>query len=164
MAIDFTQLTAEDLETLAALVKGAGNRSPIWKPLKDLRPPTTAKGRLNRPHFEWQADEPPEGVVIKPYPRLFWDGKGVEHLVGTPEDEQRDKREDWKPYPPLLGAATDADRLQEELNSLSPEDREWVIKAEREARLNRLKDRMSGLSDADLKTMTPAAKSAKKSA
>ncbi len=156
MAFDVTQLTSEDLETIAALIKGGGNRSPVWKPLRDMRAPQTQKGRLNRPHFEWSADEPPEGTKIPAYPRLMWDAKGTEYSIANPIDEQRRRDEGWTTAPPMASALSASDRIQSELAALSPEDRQFVIEAQKQARLNKLKEQMSGLSNADLAALMAA--------
>jgi hypothetical protein len=151
--IDLDNITPEQLEQLKALIGQApGSRSPAWKPLKDMRAPTTQKGRLNRPHFEWSAEDDGQ-TVIKPYPRLYWDANGVEKRV---ESEAEFIPHDWTSYPPSKAAIVDPMvRAQQEFDALSPEDQQLVLAAQKQARLNRLQSMMSDLSDANLAQLMP---------
>lgn len=149
-------INLEDLPPeIQALIGGANHRSPIRKPLTDLREPTTAKGRLNRPHFEWSADPPPEGTVIPPYPRLFWDANGVEIKIASPEHEASTVQPEWTSAPPMAHAISAVDQLQKELAALSVEDRAFVMEAQRKARLERLHGKLSLLSDGDIASLAP---------
>lgn len=155
MALDLTKLTPDDIAQLKALLgvkEDADGRSPIWRPLTDMRPPKTARGRLNRPHFEQSAEEPPEGTTIPAFPRLFWDGAGIErkihedqlHLVGT----------DWTSAPPLASAVVDPMiRIQAEFDALSPEDQQFVLNAQKQARLSRLHSLLADLPDQDVASL-----------
>lgn len=132
-------------------------RSPVRKPLADLRAPSTAKGRLHRPHFEWSADPPPEGVTIGPWPRLMWDPRGVERRLEN-EDHMRATIGDgvgWTSAPPMANAISDEDRLAAEIASLSKEDREFLLTQHRTARLNSLTERMLSLSPEAVAKLAP---------
>lgn len=164
MAIDLTSLTADDivkLKTLLGVKEEAGGRSPVWKPLADMRAPTTTKGRLNRPHFEWSAEDDGH-TVIPAYPTLYWDDHGVERRVETAEAEKLIPAS-WKPYPPRKAAIVDPlVKAQAEFDALSPEDQQFVLQAQKQARLNRLNEMMSALSDTDLASLTPKSEKSKK--
>ncbi len=156
--IDLSNITPEQAEQLRAVLgitdTTAGARSPAWKPLKDMRPPTTAKGRLNRPHFEWSAEDDGH-TVIKPFPRLMWDENGTERAVQSQEDMDT-VPSSWMPYPPSKAALVDPMvRMQAEFDALSPDDQAFVLDAQRKARLNRLNEMMTGLSNADLASLQP---------
>lgn len=155
MAIDLTKLTAEDIAGLKALLgvkEAEGARSPVWKPLSDMRAPTTTKGRLNRPHFEWSAED--DGHTFIPaYPTLYWDDHGVERRIESAEAEKQIPAT-WKPYPPRKAAIVDPlVKAQEEFDALSPEDQQFVLQAQKQARLNRLNEMMSALTDTQLAAM-----------
>lgn len=163
--VDLANLTLDQIDQLKAVLGSTGgvNRSPGFKPLRDMRAPTTAKGRLNRPHFEWSADDDGQ-TVIKPYPRLYWDEGGVERRVETAEADKLTPAA-WMPYPPMKAAiVAPMVKMQAEFDALSPEDQEFVIAAQKKARLNKLHELMSGLSGADLATLKPRAVEKKKSA
>ncbi len=152
--IDLERLSPDDIEALRAVLGSAtgATRSPAWKPLKDMRPPTTQKGRLNRPHFEWSADDDGH-TVIAPFPRLMWDEKGVEHKVESVEALAA-LPSTWNPYPPSKAALVDPMvKMQADFDALSPEDQQFVLDAQKKARLNRLHEMMSGLSEKDLASL-----------
>ncbi len=157
MALDLSNLTAEDIAQLKALlgVKEEPNgRSPIWKPLRDMRPPTTAKGRLNRPHFEWSAEDDGH-TVIPAYPRLYWDEGGVERRVENAEKD-KDTPETWRTSPPGKPAPIDiAAVLQAQFDALSPEDQAFVLEAQKQTRLQKIHALMSGLSESELSGLVP---------
>lgn len=157
--IDVNKLTADDLQILKNMlgIKEESTRSPMWRPLRDLRPPQTAKGRLNRPHFEWSADEPPEGVVIPPFPRLYWDGRGVEVRVESEDDLIARAKPDWTDRPPMANAMSEADRVRAEIALLSDEDREFLMTAHKQAKMDRLKEQMMTLSAADIASLASSA-------
>ena len=142
------------LEQLKALLgsTGGGTRSPIRKPLTDLRMPQNAKGRINRPHFEWSAEDP-NVKEENPGIRLFWCEKGIEHAVKPDEAPEAG----WTPYPPRLQAIDPMTAVQAEFDALSPEDQKIVMEAQRQARLKKLQDKMSGLSLDDLDSLARSA-------
>ncbi len=152
--IDLDNLTPDQIEQLKGILGSTGgvNRSPAFKPLKDMRMPTTQKGRLNRPHFEWSADDD-GNTWIKPYPRLYWDAAGVERRV---ESAETPIPSDWTSYPPSKAAIVDPMvRMQQEFDALSPEDQQFVLDAQKKARLNRLNEMMAGASEANLAALMP---------
>lgn len=149
--IDLSQLPAE----IQALVNGGqGQRSPIRKPLTDLRPPMTAKGRLNRPHFEWSADPDPNPPAITSATHLFWDATGVEHAVT--DEGLGNVPKDWTTSPPMAHALSAMERAQAELMMLSPEDRQFVLDAQKKTRLDRIREQLSGLSATDIAAILAA--------
>lgn len=156
--IDTDNLTPEQIAALRTALgitdTTAGARSPAWKPLKDMRPATTAKGRLNRPHFEWSAEDDGH-TVIKPFPRLMWDERGIERLVQTQEDLDTVPTA-WMPYPPSKAALVDPMvKMQADFDALSPEDQAFVLEAQKKARLNRLNEMMNNLSGEALANLQP---------
>jgi hypothetical protein len=124
-------------------------RSPIMKPLRDLRAPTTAKGRLNRPHFEWSAEDD-GNTFIAPFPRLYWDARGVEVRIESEEELLMRDRTGWTDRPPMAHALTERERADAMLAQLSPEDRQFVLEAQKKTRLDRIRETLSGLSSADI--------------
>ena len=156
--IDLANLTPEMIEQLKGILGTAGGvtRTPAWKPLKDMRPPTTAKGRLNRPHFEWSAED--DGMtVIRPFPRLYWDKNGKEMRV---ESAEMPIPQDWTASPPIATALDATAQLQAQFDALSPEDQIFVLEAQKQARLKKIHDLMSGLSEADIASFSAAQKTA----
>ncbi len=147
--IDLSQLPEEVQQLVAAAGGALGTRSPIPKPLKDLRAPTTAKGRLHRPHFEWSADPDPDPRPIGPYPMLFWDASAVEHSIPN-EEALKTKPADWLSTPPFAAPMSELDALQKELLALSPEDRAFLLEEQRKQRIARIQGRMQNLPDAAL--------------
>lgn len=129
-------------------------RSPAFKPLRDLRAPTTAKGRLNRPHFEWSADDDGQ-TVIPPFPRLYWNAQGVEVRIESEADLARVGK-DWTSSPPMAHAQTEKERAEAMLAMLSPEDRQFVLEAQQKTRLERIREQLSGLSAADIAAIMSA--------
>lgn len=164
MSIDLTTLTPDDITKLKALLgvkETEGGRSPVWRPLADMRAPTTTKGRLNRPHFEWSAEDDGHTVIL-PFPRLYWDARGIEQRVETAEAEALIPSA-WKPYPPAKAAIVDPlVKAQAEFDALSPEDQQFVLQAQKQARLNRLNEMMSGLSDVQLASLNQKSEKSKK--
>jgi hypothetical protein len=128
-------------------------RSPVMKPLRDLRAPTTAKGRLNRPHFEWSAEDDGQ-TFIAPFPRLYWNERGHEVRIEDEEDLLARVKPDWTDRPPITHQQTERDRADALLASLSPEDRQFVLEAQRKTRLDRIRETLSGLSAADIAALT----------
>lgn len=157
--LDLSNLSPEQIAQLRAQLGLPGEtpmRSPIMRPLSDLRAPTTARGRLNRPHFEWSADPPPEGVVIPPYPCLWWNPRGQEVRVESPEHMKALGIGDgWTARPPMGNELTPEDRLKAEVAQLSPSDREFLLKSVRDARMASLRDKMSGLSNETIAELLP---------
>ncbi len=156
--IDLENLKPEDIEALKSILgsTGGANRSPAWKPLKDMRPPQDPNPlkRLNRPHFEWSAYDD-GNTVIKPFPKLYWDEKGIERLVATAEAD-KSVPETWQSSPPGKQAPIDPMvRLQAEFDALSPEDQAFVLEQQKAQRLKKIHELMAGLSEADLASLTP---------
>ncbi len=153
MALDIKSLTPEDIETLRGLIGNANineqMRTGRRKILTDLRAPSTAAGRLYRPHFEWSADDP-GGQVIPPFPRLYWDENGVEGRFESQADMDARMQENWTLLPPNQVPLTKQQMIDRELASLSPEDRDFLLDAQKKARIGRLQDLMSGMSAADV--------------
>lgn len=164
---------ADDLKEFAALINNPNanheildklrgllgmpnsGRSPAFKPLRDLRAPATQKGRLNRPHFEWSADD--DGTtVIPPFPRLYWDERGVERRIENEDDLVRLVGKDWTDRPPMAHAQTEKERAEAMLAMLSPEDRQFVLEAQQKTRLERIREQLSGLSPADIAAIMTA--------
>lgn len=154
--IDLSQLPPEVLALVNA-AQAAGQRSPIRKPLTDLRMPQSAKGRLNRPHFEWSAEVdtslPAEPTSI--WPRLYWDSMGVEQAIRDEEDLVR-VQPSWTTSPPMLVSVSAQDDVQAMLEALSPEDRAAVLEWQKQARLQRIKDRLMALPDGAAASVTAA--------
>ena len=153
--IDLSQLPPEVQALVQAAGGTMGNRSPVPKPLKDLRPPTTAKGRLHRPHFEWSADPDPNPPELGFQPVLFWDASGVEHAVTT-EEALATVTPSWSRTPPFAAPMSAVDQIQKELLMLSPEDRAFLIDEQRKQRIARIQSRMSALPDAALAQLQAA--------
>jgi len=170
MALDLKSLTAEDIEALKVAL-GVGTLTPRTgqrKVLTDLRAPQTAAGKLYRPHFEWSADTPPEGTVIPPFPRLYWTPDNVEHRFESQEEMDAKMAADPSILllPPNQTPLTKQQILEREMASLSPEDREFLIAAQRTARMARIQEQMQGMSADDVAAVmaSTAPAKAKKSA
>lgn len=128
-----------------------GSRSPIRKPLDDLREPSSPKERLNRPQFHWSADPDEAGkrpYKYHPYPKLLWNASGEEVLVKDAAAE-RALGDGWRDVPPTA-SNNPVDDLMAEINMLTAEERMMVIESQRQARVARLQAKMDRLSDADI--------------
>lgn len=170
MAFDINSLSAEDIEALRGVlgVKSSQEafRTGQRKKLTDLRAPSTAAGRLYRPHFEWSADDP-GGQIIPPFPRCAWDENGVEVLMHS-QEEMDNRPKGWSLTPPNVAPLTKQEQMERELAQLSPEDRDWLLAAQKKARLERVQALMDGMSTAEvsqaLESSAPQSAKAKKSA
>ena len=152
--LDLASLTPDDIDHLRAVLGTQGGvvRSPGFKPLKDLRMPTTTKGRLHRPHFEWSAEDD-GNTWIKPFPRLAWDAQGHEHRIET-ENDLATIPSSWSLTPPSSRTGEDPmARVRAEFESLSVEDQQFLLNAQKQARLNRINELMNGLSKDDLASL-----------
>ena len=155
MELDLTTLTPDAIEQLRAMLGTTGGvvRSPGFKPLKDLRLPTTAKGRLHRPHFEWSAEDD-GNTWIPPFPRLCWDAQGHEHRIENEEDLATVPNT-WSLTPPTTARAADPMvQVRAEFESLSVEDQQFLLNAQKQTRLNRINELMNGLSKDDLAALS----------
>jgi hypothetical protein len=163
MALDLSTLSPDDLVTLKQLLglQQDDPRSAMWKPLHDLRPATTAKTRLYRPHFEFSAEDDGQ-QVIPGYPKLYWDAQGREQRVLKPDMPIPAA---WTDVPPLPLAVDPTAQIQAEFDTLSPEDQAFVIESQRQARLHHLNELIAGVPAIDLNALAgrtpPAAKAAK---
>ena len=158
MSLDLNSLTPDIIQKLLDLVNSpqgtAAMRSPVRKPLTNLNMPQSARDRLHRPHFEWSADAPPEGVTIPPFPRLYWDRHGREIRVESGEDLMTRDTTGWTDAPPLGKALTPAELVQAEFDSLSDEDKQLVLTATKQAKLGRIQEAMGQLNPAELSAIT----------
>jgi len=157
--IDLDHLTPDLIAQLRGklgITEQQGQRSPLRTPLTDLRMPRSQKERLNRPHFEWSAEDDGH-TEIKPFPRLYWDGNGIEQRVESAEELQARSQPDWTAAPPMATALSAADRARQEFAMLSPEDQAFVLDSQKKARMSRLHERMSLLSDADIASFSKSA-------
>lgn len=169
MALDLSNLTPADIESLRAALGVApsadARTSPIRKQLDDLREPRNPKARLGRPNFFWSVDEEtPQPFVYHAYPKLKFRlddaGKLVEALVPNPSSEASLGAE-WMDAPPVTAPVSSQEQMRAELDALSDEDRQFVLEAQRKARMDRLTAKLSGLSDADLSRLSPESAVAK---
>lgn len=153
-----SQITLDQLspEVLALLqqqgVQTPGSRSPMRKPLSDLREPSSPKDRINRPQFHWSADPDEAGkrpYKYHPYPKLLWNADGQEVLV---KDFAAEKAlgDGWYDTPQTVSAANSVDELTAELTLLTAEERMMVMDAQRQARLSRLQAKLDHLSEDEL--------------
>lgn len=158
--ITLDQLPPEVLALLEATRSGAGQRSPVRQPLTDLRTPQNPRERINRPSFFFEMGERPEPYVYKPYPALRYklvNGKVEERRVDHAGEDEPLKADGWLTAPPYVAPKTveqqqaeSMSALQAELDSMSPEDRAWVLEAQAQARRQALMAKMAGLSETDL--------------
>jgi hypothetical protein len=153
-----SQITLDQLspEVLALLqqqgVQTPGSRSPIRKPLMDLREPSSPKDRINRPQFHWSADPDEAGkrpYKYSPYPKLLWNADGREVLVKDAAAE-RALGDGWYDTPQFAPVDNVVDELTAELSLLTAEERMMVMDAQRQARLSRLQAKLDQLSEDEL--------------
>jgi hypothetical protein len=133
----------------------ADGRSPLRpRQLHDLRLPPTADDP--RPTFVWSAEPPRDGGDLTrgtPYPRLLWNGEGVECTVKDAGEHAARAAAGWVEQPPVVEAVDPVTALQAELEALSPEDRAQVLEAQRQQRLQTLQEKIARLPDASLETL-----------
>jgi|SRR5215469_10715429 len=144
----------QELQDLLARTKEQGQRSPIAKPLTDLREPSDPKKRINRPtfFFEMGPDLPP--YKHQEYPKVLWHQSGTDTVVLTREAEQA-MGPDWGPLPPGTPPEV-ADVVKAELSTLTPEEQAMVFEAHRKARLDSLMRKFDGLTDKELDAIEAA--------
>lgn len=155
---DITKLSPEQLANLRmqlGMPAETQQRSPVARQLNNLYPVST-KDRIGCPHFEPSAHLPPEGMTIPPWPRLYWDPRGVERRIESLEHMQQVVGPGWSDVPPMANAISDEDRLKAEIALLSPEDREFLLVSVKKQKMDDLKSRMTGMSNDAIAGLMPA--------
>ena len=151
--MDLSQFSADQLEALKALISqqlgAAGDGRSPFRPrqLHDLRLQPTKDDP--RPTFFWSADPPRTQAPPRPraYPKLRWHAEtGQERTIRTPQ-ELAALGADWIDHPPVMTPETAEERVARALAELSPEDREMVLEANRQAKLARLQRDLADLSE-----------------
>ena len=160
--LDLNALTPDQLRSLKGQLDqlpDRGGRSPFRpRQLHDL---TTRPAADNpRPLFIWSADAPLDYVPSsKLYPRLMWapaDAQGLqaEITVWNTTEEAHFLSDGYQVAPPELAALHPIDAIQAQFAQLSPEDQQMMLEAQREDKINRLRDKLAQLSDADIERLT----------
>jgi hypothetical protein len=143
-----------------AMTGNTGMRSPITKPLTDLREPSDPKKRLHRPSFFFETgpDLPP--YVHQEYPKVKWHqhqtdslGRQVDIYVPNAAAEAALGPE-WMDRPSGTPLAA-IDQVQQEMMLLTDEERQMVVDAHRDARVKSVQAKMAKLSDAELSSVLP---------
>lgn len=150
-----------EIQELLARSKSEGTRSPVPRPLTDLREPSDPKKRLHRPSFFFETgpDLPP--YKHQEYPKVKWHQNGTDTLVLS-EAAEKALGPEWGDIP--QGTPLDmVDVVKAELADLTPEEQAMVFEAHREARVKSLLAKFDTLSDAELAALeTSVARKAKK--
>jgi hypothetical protein len=147
---------------IQALVGQYANRSPVRAPLTDLRTPQNPRDRLNRPTFFFEMGQPnpsDQGRYL-PYPALRYklvNGVPTERRVDSEIEDLQVQRQGWSDVPihvtPLTvdqQHAADLAALQEAVAGLSADDRQRVVEAQKQDRLDLLHQKLADLPEATL--------------
>jgi hypothetical protein len=147
-----TTLSEQELLALAGGTDASG-RSPLRpRQLTDLR--LAPRADDPRPTFFTTSEVPRDWDTTgqHEFPKLMWSPKGQEITIPAGRDAKAHEAEyEAKGYghiPPASEAPMDA--VQREMAQLSDEDRKLVLEMQQQARMNRLQERMSHLTDQEL--------------
>src|SRR6185503_3805667 len=153
--IALDQLPIEVQELLRRPAESDGYRSPVFKPLTDLRPQPF--NRMHpRPTFVWSAPEPVNQPAYRhqPFPRLVFKPNGADVLDRTcrnVSEFQAAIAEGWQAsYPDVAGPMSRHDGLKAELALMSDEDRAFLVEQQRAARLAKIQKALETASDTEI--------------
>lgn len=145
-------LTPQELQELTNVTDTTG-RSPFRpRQLTDLR--LLPRADDPRPTFFATVEAPRDWdtTTQHAYPKLLWSPQGQEVTVQPGKDaleqEQAFERKGYSHTPPADQSPVDA--VEREMAQLSAEDRQLVFEMQRTARMTRLQERMSTLTDEEL--------------
>lgn len=148
--ITLDMLPPELQQIIAAYQAGTvdKSRSPIPKPLTDLREPSDPKKRLHRPSFFFETgpDLPP--YRHQEFPKIKWHTSGAETVVLTREAEAA-LGPGWA-NEPVVPITNPVEQARADLSGLTEAERQSVLDAHRQARIDLIRQRLSGLSETDL--------------
>jgi hypothetical protein len=146
-----TTLSQEELQDLTG--NDAAGRSP-FRPRQLNNLTLAPRADDPRPTF-FQTSEVPrdwDTTAQHEFPKLMWSPKGQEITIPPGKDAKaQEAAYEAKGYghiPPASEAPMDA--VQREMAQLSDEDRKLVLEMQQQARMNRLQERMSHLTDQEL--------------
>lgn len=126
-------------------------RTSQTKPITDLRLAPTATDP--RPLFIPSAESPRnvDTTKVYDYPRLMFHGEtGREITVYDAQHEAREAENGYQRIRPNIEAPDPIEAVRDELAELTPEERELVVTAQREARLKAVTARLAKLTDDEL--------------
>lgn len=167
--LDIGRLTPDELlalkQRLDALTDVSG-RTPLRpRQLHDLRLLPTATDA--RPTFFWSADAPRdngEHARVTPYPKLMWHGdSGEEVTVIDAMDERAHADAGYLPSAPFQRVLDPMDVLAAQLDALSEADRSLLIEAQRQDRIQILREQLGALPEDKLAFLLTQANKAPKS-
>ena len=157
--MDLSQLTPDQLRMLKAQLDGlpasAGEmgRSPFRpRQLTDLR--LAPRADDPRPTFFTTSEVPRDWdtTTQHEFPKLMWSPRGQEITIPAGRDAKAQELDyeskGYVHYAPADEQPMDA--VQREMAQLSDEDRKLVLEMQQQARMNRLQERMSHLTDQEL--------------
>jgi hypothetical protein len=161
--MDLSMFSPEQIAALKAqLNNDTGGRSPIReRQLRDLRLMPTATDP--RPTFFLSTESPRDWDTTKPgaYAQLMWNKQTGDEITVHSEQERAAHADQYTTEPPTSRVMTPTQMVADILQSLSPEDRALVVKAQQAKRLEAATDAMAGLTDEQLsavmKSIQPAA-------
>ncbi len=156
--MDLSMFTPEQIEALkVALLNSNGNRSPIReRQLHDLRRPPAHNDP--RPLFVLSAETPVNfnPAERSPYAQLMWNRQTGDEITVHSEAERAAHADAYTTEQPSNRVLTQSERVSELLQSLSPEDRALVVKAQQAKRMEAVTDAMSALNDDQLAAVMKA--------
>lgn len=165
--MDLNSLTPEQLSDLKRKLDGltdTSGRSPIRpRQLHNLTLLPTATDP--RPLFVPSAEQPRDYVAGPPkyYPKLMWHRDTEDEITVHSYEEEQQKLAEYKleaPAAPIV--LNNADQIRAALDTLTDEERNLVIKAQKDERIAKLKDRLAGLSEIDLERLLGESKGSKR--
>ena len=150
--MDLQSLTPEQLIALKQQLDGltdTSGRSPIRpRQLHDLRLLPTKDDP--RPLFIASAEAPRDGrdlTKTTPYPKLMWHQDTGEEITVYSSAEGRQKSDIYLTVAPAHRVLEPMEALKLELDSFSEEDRQLILDAQKQTRMQALQAKLAGLSD-----------------
>lgn len=137
----------------------ANGRTPEFRP-RQLHDLTLAPSKTDaRPLFIWSADKPrndPNANKTYEFPKLMWHGEtGEEITIPRSKDsltlQAQRVKEGYVFVDPRSGVEeSPLDRARRELESLSPEDRQFVLEAQHKSRMAKIETQIAALPQDEL--------------
>jgi hypothetical protein len=156
--MDLNNLTAAELSDLKAKLDGltdTSGRSPI-RPRQlhnlTLLPTATDPRPLFVPSAEQQRDYNPGPPKF--YPKLMWHRDTEQEITVHSKEEEQEHLLEYKleaPAAPIM--LSDADSIRAALESLTDEERTFIIQAQKNERIDKLKAKLAELSEVDLERL-----------
>lgn len=137
-------------DQLAGLLTDNHGRSPFRdRQLTDLSLKPSA--RDPRPTFFAETDGREfQPILQRPYPKLLWHVETHEEITVASEHEERARGAMWTATPPVMTPMTVEEMVRRQFDSLSDEDKAFILEHQRQLKLNAITQAMGTLTDSQL--------------